>query len=77
MKIEILGSGCPKCRLVEDVVKQVIKKLKIKVNLKHVYDINEIIERGVMTTPAIVIDGKVKISGRIPSEEEIEKLLKK
>ena len=68
MKIEILGTGCPKCKKLEETGK--------KAEVIKITDINEIIEREVMTTPAITIDGKVKAFGRIPDVEEIKKWLK-
>ena len=76
MKIEIFGSGCPNCKKTEEIVKKVVKRLGIKTEISHVYDIEKIIEKGILTTPAISIDGKIKISGKVPSEEEIEKIIK-
>ena len=76
MKIEIFGSGCPNCKKTEEIVKKVVKRLGVKANISHVYDIEKIIEGGILTTPAISIDGKIKISGKVPSEEEIEKIIK-
>ncbi|MBU4369689.1 TM0996/MTH895 family glutaredoxin-like protein [Patescibacteria group bacterium] len=77
MIIEILGSGCPKCQELEDNAKKAVEKLGLKsVEIKHIRDIDEIIEYGVMSTPAIVIDNKVKASGRIPEVEEIKGWLK-
>jgi small redox-active disulfide protein 2 len=76
MKIEILGSGCPKCKATEEIVKKVVKKLGIKAELRHVYDINKITEYGIMMTPAVAIDRKIKIEGKIPTEDEIEKIIK-
>jgi len=76
MKIEILGSGCPKCKITEEIVKKVVKRLGIKAEVGHVYDINKIIEYGVMMTPAVAIDGEIKIEGKIPTMEEAEKMIK-
>jgi small redox-active disulfide protein 2 len=76
MKIEILGTGCPKCLVVEEIMKKVVKELGIKANVEHVYDIEKIIEYGVMMTPAIAINGKIKIEGKIPSIEEAKKMIK-
>jgi len=76
MKIEILGSGCPKCKATEEIVKKTVKKLGIKAEVGHVYNLEKIIDYGAMMTPAIAIDGKIKIEGKVPSEEEIEKLIK-
>jgi len=75
MKIEILGSGCPKCKATEEIVKKVVKKLGIRAEVSHLYDMNKIIEYGVMMTPAVAIDGKIKIEGKVPREDEIEKII--
>lgn len=77
MKIEILGSGCPKCKATEEIVKRVVKKLGIKAEVGHVYDMNKIIEYGVMMTPAVAIDGKIVVEGKIPTEEETEGIIKR
>ena len=76
MKIEILGSGCQKCKATEEIVKKVVKKLGKKAEVSHLYDMNKIIEYGVMMTPAVAIDGKIRIEGKIPREDEIEKIIK-
>lgn len=76
MKIEILGSGCPKCQTLEENVKKAIEQTGEKAEIVKVTDINKIIEYGVMSTPAIVIDGKVKSYGKINDIEEIKKWLK-
>lgn len=75
MKIEVLGTGCPKCNALETVAKIGASRLGITYELTHVKDIMEITKRGVMMTPALVIDGEVKVSGRVPSESEITTLL--
>jgi len=76
MKIEILGSGCPKCQKLEAMVKGAVAKHGIKGEVSHIYDVDKIVEYGVMMTPALVIDGKVKLAGRLPSENELLSLLK-
>jgi len=77
MKIKILGSGCPACQLLEFQVKKAVEKLGLKhVQVEHIYEIDKIIEYGVMSTPAIVIDEEVKAAGRIPDIEEIKNWLK-
>jgi len=76
MKIEVLGSGCPKCKLLEQNTKKAVEHLKLKADIVKVTDINKIIEYGVMSTPALVVGGVVKSSGRIPDVEEIKKWLK-
>jgi len=76
MKIEILGSGCSKCKKLEENAREAVKKMKVKANITKVTDMDKIIECGVMMTPALVIDGEVMSSGRIPEVKEIEKWLK-
>ena len=76
MKIEILGTGCPKCKQLEANAKKAVEELNIKAEVEKVTDVGKIVDFGVMSTPAIVIDGEVKASGRIPTPEEIKKWLK-
>jgi len=77
MTIKILGSGCPNCQKLEAQAKKAVEELGLKdVQVEHVYEIDEIIAYGVMATPAIVIDEKVKAAGRIPDVEEIKSWLK-
>jgi small redox-active disulfide protein 2 len=75
MKIEILGTGCPKCKATEKNVRKAIEELGTHADVEKVEDMQEIINRGVMMTPAVVVDGDVKISGKVPSTDEIKKLL--
>jgi small redox-active disulfide protein 2 len=75
MKIEILGSGCAKCKEVEKHVGEALARTGVHADVVHIYDIKEISRRGVFFTPALAIDGQVKISGRVPAVEEIAKLL--
>ncbi|HLE06424.1 MAG TPA: thioredoxin family protein [Candidatus Nanoarchaeia archaeon] len=76
MKIEVLGTGCPKCKQLEQAVKEVIKELKIKTEVNKVTDIEQIIEYDVMNMPALVVNGKIVVSGRLPSKDEIKSWLK-
>jgi len=76
MKIEILGMGCQKCNTLNNAVKQAAKELGIDAEFVKVEDIKEIMKYGVMTTPALMVDGILKVSGKIPSVEEIKVLLK-
>jgi small redox-active disulfide protein 2 len=76
MKIEILGTGCPKCRMLEANARKAVSELKIKAEIIKVTEIDKIVEYGVMSTPAIVVDGKVKSYGKIADVEEIKKFLK-
>lgn len=77
MKIEILGIGCPKCKMLYENVQMAVKEVGAKAEVIKVEDIDKIIGYGVMMTPALVIDGEVKTSGKIPASEEIKKWLKK
>jgi small redox-active disulfide protein 2 len=76
MKIQILGVGCPKCRQTEANAKEAIRNLGIDASVEKITDINRIAGFGVISTPALAVDGDVKFSGRIPSVEEIENILK-
>jgi small redox-active disulfide protein 2 len=75
MKIQILGTGCPKCNMLAERAAQAAKELGLDHELVKVTDINEITAFGVMLTPGLAVDGKVKLSGRVPSVEELKKLL--
>jgi len=77
MKIEILGTGCPKCKKLTELAEKAVKDTGISAEISKVDKINDIMNYGVMITPALVIDGEVKVSGRIPSEEEIKNWIKK
>ena len=76
MKIEVLGSGCPKCLKLEAMVKETVARHGIDAEIIHIFDVDKIIEYGVMMTPALVVDGKVKISRKLPSENELLRILK-
>lgn len=75
MKIEVLGTGCAKCELLEKTAKAAADKLGVSYDLVHIKDIREFAKRGVMFTPALVVDGKVVAAGKVPSEAEITRLL--
>ena len=77
MKIEILGTGCPKCKALEANARSAIAELGIDADIVKITDIAKIVEYGVMSTPAIVVDGEVKASGRIAEVEEIRKWVRK
>lgn len=76
MKIEILGTGCSKCKALEEATKQAVAKIGGFYEVKKVEDIVEIMNYGVMSTPALVVDGVVKSTGKILSIEEIVGFLK-
>ncbi len=75
MKIEILGSGCPNCKKLEENAKKALEESKKKAEIVKVTDFNDIVSFGVMSTPAIVIDGEVKSYGKVATVEEIKKWL--
>ena len=75
MKIEILGTGCPKCQTLAANAKQAAAELGLDAEIVKVTDIAEIAARGVMLTPALVVDGDAKIVGKAPSVEELKTLL--
>lgn len=77
MKIEILGTGCPKCKKLAELTEQAAKELGMAVEIVKVTDIKEITNRGVMVTPALSIDGEIKCTGKIPDLSEIKKWLKR
>ncbi len=76
MKIQILGTGCPRCVRTEQNVRKAVENLGIDAEIEKITDVNEIVDYGITSTPAVVVDGEVKFSGKIPSVEEIGKVLK-
>ena len=76
MEIKILGSGCSSCNDLLKRTEQAVKELGIEASFEKVTDMMQIMSFGVMKTPALVVDGKVKASGRVPSIEDIKNLLK-
>lgn len=77
MEIKILGTGCPKCKTLEKITREVVQQNGIDATVTKVEDILEIMKYGVMTTPALVVNGKVEIKGRVPSSDEIKQVLTK
>lgn len=77
MDIKILGTGCPKCKTLEKLTRDVMEQNGIEASISKVEDIMEIMKYGVMSTPALVVNGKVEIKGRVPSAEEIKHILTK
>lgn len=75
MKIEVLGPGCPKCEKLMANTQAAVKDLGIAAEVHKVTDIAKFMSYGVMLTPALVVDGKVKCAGKVPSAEEIKKLI--
>jgi len=75
MKIEVLGSGCPKCLELERRTNEAVKSKGVNAKVEHVFDVAEIIKRNVFSTPALAVDGKIVFSGRVPSVSEIAERL--
>jgi small redox-active disulfide protein 2 len=74
-KLQILGTGCPKCHKLAENTEAAAKALGLEYELVKVTAINDIMAFGVMITPALAVDGKVKVAGKVPSPEELKKLL--
>jgi len=77
MKIKILGTGCPKCKQLEAVTREAVKELGIDAEVEKVKDIVKIMEYPVLATPALVIDEKVVLAGKVPAKDEVAALIKK
>ena len=74
-KLQILGTGCPKCKMLAELTETTAKDLGIEYEIEKVTDINDIMKFGVIMTPALAVDGKVKVVGKVPSPDEIKKML--
>ena len=74
-KLQVLGTGCPKCKKLAENTEAAAKALGIEYKIEKVTDINEIMKFGVMMTPALAVDGQVKIVGKVPSPADIEKMI--
>jgi len=77
MEIKVLGMGCPKCRALEKAVIDCLAELDIPADVRKIEDINDMMEYGIIRTPALVINGKVALSGRVPSGKELKELIAK
>lgn len=75
MKIEILGTGCARCEKLEELVKQVVKETGVTAEVVKEKDIKKIMAYGVMSTPGLVIDGKVKVAGKLPTADDLKKMI--
>ena len=75
MEIRILGTGCSKCKTLEKLTREVVEQNGIDASITKVEDIMDIMKYGVMSTPALVVNGEVMIKGRVPSAEEIKQVL--
>lgn len=75
MEIKILGTGCAKCNTLEQLVREVVSELDIEANIEKVTELREIARTGVMTTPGLMINGKVKLSGKVPTKADLTKII--
>jgi len=73
--LQVLGPGCPKCEKLARNVEAAARELGIEYRLEKITDITKILDFGVMVTPALVVDGEVKVAGKVPSPEEIKQML--
>lgn len=74
-KLQILGTGCPKCQKLAQLAEEAAKSLGIDYEIEKVTDISKIMSFGVMMTPALAVDGQVKVAGRVPSVEELKQMI--
>jgi small redox-active disulfide protein 2 len=77
MNIKILGTGCPRCRTLEQLTRNAVAEMEIDAEIEKVDDIIKIINYGVMSTPALLIDERIALSGRVPSMAEMKDILTK
>ena len=71
MGIKVLGPGCAKCEKTEEIVKQAVEELGVEARIEKVTDTMDIARHGVLGTPAVIVDGKVKIVGKVPKKEDV------
>ncbi len=76
MKFEVVGSGCRKCIELEKRVREAISILGIEADVEHVYDVSRIVDMGIVSTPALILDGKVILNGMLPTVEYLVSLIK-
>ena len=74
-KLQILGTGCPKCQNLAETAETAARELGLEYEVEKVKEIDKIMAFGVMMTPALAVDGEVKVSGKVPSIDELKKLL--
>jgi small redox-active disulfide protein 2 len=75
MKIQVLGTGCPKCRKTYENAEQAVRDLGVCADLEKVEDLKAIMGFGIMVTPALAVDGEVKVAGKIPSVDDVKKII--
>ena len=75
MKIQVLGTGCAKCKLLAEQTERAVQELGLDAEVEKVTEITEILDFGVMMTPALAVDGKVKVVGKVPQIDELKEML--
>ncbi|NCO59961.1 MAG: thioredoxin family protein [Deltaproteobacteria bacterium CG_4_8_14_3_um_filter_51_11] len=75
MEIKVLGPGCPKCEQTEKVVREAMAETGVQASIEKVKDVMKIAKYGVFMTPAVVVDGEVKVVGKVPAKEDVKKWL--
>jgi len=75
MEIKILGPGCHRCHQLDKRTREAVKELGLDISVEYIQDLNKILEYAILTTPGLVVNGKVVCSGRVPSKNEIAKFL--
>ena len=75
MEIKVLGTGCAKCKKLEQMTREVVAEIGIEATIEKEEDIYKIMQFGVMTTPALVVDGEVVLKGKVPSVKELKRIL--
>lgn len=76
MEIKVLGMGCPSCKKLLAITERAVKEMEVDANIIYVTDMEEITKTGIMSTPGLMIDGEIKVMGRIPKLKEIKELIK-
>ena len=76
MEIKVLGPGCPKCKALNKAVSETVSEMGISANIVKVEKMNEIVDAGVLLTPGLVINGKLKVFGKVPGKEDIKRYIK-
>jgi small redox-active disulfide protein 2 len=77
MKIQVVGPGCPRCQETEKNVREACSQLNLAADISHVFDMKEIARLGVIFTPAVIVDGKIFVSGKLPTVEELKNIFSK
>ncbi len=75
MEIKVLGGGCASCKKLHETVRDAVKEMSIEADILYVTDMAEIMQAGIMSTPALMVNGKVKVMGRVPKLKEIKQII--